>query len=344
MISETIDSRLRTDRIILILGLTLSLATQMLAQPGVLRLGEPVTGALAKDEVRSFLIGLRSGQFLELALAAEEGTYQFQLFSPDSNEISSASVASNAAWDSRLAWVAAVAGNYQVRTQKVSGEAGPFRISVEVLRDSGDGDDTRVAAWGAFNSAVRLSRGRQREEAKQAAEEYAKASALFHELDQQGQQAWAESGRCSSLFRSAGYAEAKDCLSSLLPLWQEIWNEDQATEALNGLGTATFLLGDPTAAVAFLEQGLERSRRFELPNREGTILNVLGVVYNALGNSVLELESLKAGLEIRRRLGNPGSISGSLNNLGAFHNDRGQYQEAVSFPPRSRGNSPHDWK
>jgi tetratricopeptide (TPR) repeat protein len=89
--------------------------------------------------------------------------------------------------------------------------------------------------------------------------------------------------------------------------------------------------GQPSQALAYLEQALPIQREVGDRGGEAATLANIGVVYNATGQPGQALAYYEQALPIQREVGDRGGEATTLANLGVVYNATGQPSKALEY-------------
>jgi CHAT domain-containing protein/Tfp pilus assembly protein PilF len=308
---------------------------------------------------------LQEGTYVRLFFDATDLYLQVQLLGPAGEEVARAESSQG-----RLSTIAAAAGRYRLAVAAANPKAGgAYRLTLETLRPSREGDADRVAADAALAATIRLETEHKPD---QAVEKARAALALYHQAqDLDGEfEAWNEIGSTYSRQREKdSEAATLNAYQKGLEVAEAAGSRRNQARVLTSLGV--FLTRPQTASGAeraqpYLERALPIWRDLGDPYHQSFVLYQLGIcryvmgrfdeavelyqqalplapsadlasgirtaignVYLVRGESLKALESLDNALKIAEDGGDKGAEAAALTGAGNIHQRRGEPQKAL---------------
>jgi tetratricopeptide (TPR) repeat protein len=128
----------------------------------------------------------------------------------------------------------------------------------------------------------------------------------------------------------------------ILPMWESarsaarrLGNRIEESRALNNLGVAHMIMGEPLTAMTFYKQGLDLARELGDRRGEGYALCNLGNVCTTLGETTEAIGYYEQDLAIAREIGDRRGEITSLGNLGSAYKMQGEIGKTVSYYERA---------
>lgn len=319
-----------------------------------------------------YLINASAEQFLQILVQQKGMDVVLTLSGPDGQPISSVDRPNGTYGKETLSAHVKDSGTYKLHINSLRKVAakGSYTLSITALRSSLPGDDARVLAEQAVSEGERLRALGTAESFRGAIERFERAAALWREMREPYEEAWALYGAGWSYASLGDNQEAARCFSRAVPTmgmlgdtygeattrtglaWAEMYLGETADAledfskasqlhaevgdvrgigvTLHGLGWVQLLSGDLDRARGSFERALGFRRAARDLRGEALTLVALGKVRSRLGSSVEAFENLNAALRIIRDLGDKYAEADTLSHIGWIYISGGRWSEALS--------------
>ena len=131
------------------------------------------------------------------------------------------------------------------------------------------------------------------------------------------------------------YAEATQSLEQALTLARQINNRWRISFTLNNLGIVARMMGDYQAAKAYYQESLKLKQEFGDSRGAAISLNDLGNIACALEEYKEALKLHQESMALCKEIGDRMGVARSLNNLGMVAHEQGRYSEARRYHEES---------
>ncbi len=135
--------------------------------------------------------------------------------------------------------------------------------------------------------------------------------------------------------QASQFRAAKDSYQQALSAYREISDRPGESAALQGLGIASYSLGNYAEAIKFYQQSLTVIRTIGDRQGEGAVIGNLGIAYYSLGDYGKAAEYLQQHLAIMRTIGNRQGERQALGDLGNVYYALGDYPKAIEYQQQS---------
>jgi CHAT domain-containing protein/tetratricopeptide (TPR) repeat protein len=336
----------------------------------LLRPGEHVERAIARDELHQYSIGLAAGEFLEITVRQDEAIIALTLYSPDKAKLVEVGTPARNYGPQTLVFLADHAALYRLEV-RASGNRGRYSLRIETRNDPGQRERLRVSAQQALADAhkprlqsppkpveEKLGYERARMIAREAGDGLVEAMALSYQASAELALGDAQAGldhliEASLICRAIGErrdeaelleAAAKAYKSYFGDLERAFATFDQAIRVLRESGDqggeasllfnialARFDLGDYQEALDLYHQALAIRRAMGDHEWESNILNSIGKIYSSLGNYKVALDYYQQVLALARQENNRPFQAGFLNNIALTYEILGERERAEAY-------------
>jgi CHAT domain-containing protein/tetratricopeptide (TPR) repeat protein len=296
-------------------------------EPVRLEPGHPITRDLAGGGTQSYLVGLKAGQYIQLAADQKGIDVILRLLSPAGSPIIEVDSPNGAYGPERASEVADAAGDYrvEVKSGNAADKPGQYEMRIEELRPATAQDRTRVAAERIYAEAEDLRRQRAWDKATAI---YQQARGLWRSIDDRG-------GEASTLYRVGMMREALGDGDQALDLYAQAIAGYQAARdphgeamALNRRGRLLDARQTSGEALASFQQALEVFRKLGELHGQASVLNNIGVTNFNLGKVRPAVEAYEEASGLWKRLGDTENEGKTLLNLGQIYVTQGRLDEA----------------
>lgn len=307
-------------------------------QESLPRLGHDVSieRQLSADEPHEYLVALRAGDYVHLAVDQRGVDVVVALYDPSGQELFEVDSPTGVRGTESVFAVVESAGDYRVEVRPWGEKpSGHYGIRVEAIRSATRQDRTRDAASRAFAEAEQLSQLGEADARHDAVARFEEALALWQTAGDLYQEAmsrrrlarlWSHLGEARKALHH--YEEALRLASSLEP-------DEQDAVLFNDVGSAYFQVGDMRQAAAFYEEALRVARALGDRREEIVALNNLAVHYKSVGEPWQALVFYDRALEGWRDLGDRAGEASTLYNIGSVYILLDKLPEALDALSRS---------
>jgi CHAT domain-containing protein/Tfp pilus assembly protein PilF len=287
---------------------------------------------LATGQRHVYDIAVDAGQFLHAVVAPQGIDVAVSLTAPDGRELLANDWSSDHVVPETMMIIAETKGRYRVIVKPaVEGAlAGRYAIHVEALRPATPEDAIRARVMRTFEAGMRLRRGTQPTEWKQAVGPLQDAVEGFREVGDREHEARA-------LLEAAANGnnllapEARDLANRALAIYRALGDEIGAARAIGMLGYFYMGSGDSAEALRWLTDSLSLNRKVGNATQEASSLVNIGIVHARTGQSERAQDAFLRALALARTLHLTGAVGFALNNLGIVTKTLGDYRLSLSY-------------
>lgn len=269
--------------------------------------GKPIERELSGGQAHEYNLALAAGTYLYVIVDQRGIDVVVRLAGPDGRLLMEVDSPNGINGPEPLQFIAQQSGSYRLTVASLENKAAPGRYEarIEELRPAQEKDRKRMAGVSALAEAEKLAAAEAAESKKAALEKAKAASALFHEIDEQG-------GEARSLFLTgelySALGEKKKAIETyeqVKPLARAIGDKDLEAKSFTSTGTIYWTIFERQKALECNLQALPLLRAAGDRLGEGTTLYLLGRIYSALGNPQKAVESFQQALPLIKPLKQP---------------------------------------
>jgi len=301
---------------------------------------------LAAGQSDVYVLDLESDQFLGVDIEPHGVSLSATLSDPSGVRVAAAQDPGGGDTPLRLSAVARESGHYRlVVVAAAPGPSGRYHLTAAAPRTASDRDRRWVEADAEVAEAARLGVEGTAESRREALRHYERARALWEELGEPGEQAYALNESAVIQFQLGAFEDARAAEQRALPLWQRAGNVRGESEALSNLASTVMRLGDLTAARQYYEQVLPKFHQLGLTREEAVVLNNIGTVHKDQGDAREALADYARSLPLRRQAGDLRGEATTLMNMGVAYRMLGErtraldaYQDALPLARAAKDN------
>jgi len=258
--------------------------------PPRLEPGVPREREIHGGETHEYRISVQAGDYARVTVDQAGVDVALRLVGPSGEEIAASDGVGGQKEKELVSWIAAGAGTFRLLvTLHGPDGAGLYRLTLEELRPSRDGDAGRVLAERA----------------------YLEASHWLALEDQDSKE------------------KALAKLQESLGLWQSIGDLPREVDALNNIGPIHRSRGRTVFALAVYSRALALARQFGDRRGEGQTWNNLGVAHHQLSQYKVAIQELQEARRIWEELDDPGELANTLYCLGVVQYDSDELETAL---------------
>ena len=311
-------------------GLAAQLDAQTVAAEPVWKTGlvlqRPVAGN-APDVLR---IRLAQG-WLVIFEAMQSGTdLAVSLRDPAGQTVAEANAFNGRYGPETLAAISGTGGEFRLEVRTDNPQAGPseYTLRVRELRPATTGDGDLVAAYAAYQQGLKLAAARTATGTSQAMEQFRRAHDFFSRSGDRYMDGLV-TYELGVRVRNTDNPSALRWFREAADSFHAVADRRLEASALNSVGGALSIQGEPQEALRFYQQALALFVAVGESWDQANQLNNIGLAEARLARWQSALDSYRKALEIFRELKNPAAQAVVFNNLGAAYQDLGDSDEAL---------------
>jgi len=338
-----------------------------------LTLGQPVDRELKAGATDDYRIPLKAGEYLQLSIAQLKIDVSYTIYEPHGKAIGTIN------WEDQDApeslWLGAdESGDYRlaitgVTVKGANAHYSATLVKVGELKTAPINDLTYVKAYRLFFQAESLSRQKDKESIRQAAEAYEQALPLWRAVKDRIGEANTLDGLGFVLSTLSENDKAIESYKAAIEIWRSV-NNHQREEAnslhdlaqsglsfsermdilkkeqelrrllndskgqalaLSNIGAAYLQQADFQVTLAYFQEALTLGRASGDTATEARILSNIGAVYFSLGEFQSAFDYSKQVLPLRRAAGDHRGESITLANLGSIYRELGEPQRSLEY-------------
>jgi len=308
---------------------TLAFQTTTSVGPQRLEQGQSVEKQIAENEMQSYRLDLKAGEFVHVVIRKLGVNVAATLFAPDGKpivEANSSPTTQEAEW---ISYISPASGEYRVDVRNDSGAVkGKYEIRLNERRISNAGNELRLSAQGLFNDATRLAR---KKDYSGALENYQRAFVIYKQTSRPVEEAVTINSiarvSASLLDYESAIAHYKDALT----IYRDLKDVHGEGITLHSLGSAYLSTGRYDDAIDNLEQAAQAREKVGFIQGEAVSLRTTGIAYSSLGRQEKAIEHFQRALAIFREVKDRAEEGRTLNSIGLAYNFLSQYGRATEY-------------
>ena len=293
--------------------------------------GQPVEREIAGGESHSYLIRLRAGQFIRVAVDQKGIDLTLALAAPQGEAGKPVAEANLTRVDMEsLSYEATVSGDYRftIRALGATTLSGAYQARLEQKDAATAQDRQRITAERLLGEGYPLY---QRGQAQPATEKFEQALPLWREIGDQYWEAYTLTYLGNAGLNLSRLEKAIDYFEQARVLSRDLKDRGSEGNALNGLGTSFRLLGQAEKAIEYLKESVAIRRETKNRYGEGSTLGNLGLAYNDLSQHEKAIECYEQALQISREVKDRALETRALNGLGIASRELSRYEKAIDY-------------
>ena len=322
--------------VFLLLGGTIAVRIRTVRATGVsaqerLEAGKPIEREIAAGATQSFALRLQAKEFIHVFIFQRGVNIAATLVAPDGKKLVEADTPLSTQEAEWLTYVAAAAGDYEIRVRAVDNGSPPgrFEIWLEEQRQSAPTDEARLTAQSLLAEAKILYEEDKTESYRKAIEKYKQAVALYAQAGRRTEEAVTLTSAARALAYISENLAAMEHFNKALLIYRERKDVHGEGTALNGIGFVLYYLNRYEEAIRYYKEALEARRRVGYRAGEGQTFTNLGFAYQSLNRFDEAIQYNEQALAIWRELKNQANEASTLGQLGYSYFKAKQNEKAV---------------
>ena len=342
---------------------------------GPLDASKPVERAIATGETHSYLLPLKSHEFVHVVIRQRGIDVAVALVGPDGKKIVESDAPQSAQEAEWITHVADAPGEYRIEVRAGSGNApaGRYEIAIEERRTAIDADALRHTAFRASADANRSfgeknypiavekyqealtayrASNRRVEQAvtlnciarvavartdfQTSLARFTDALTIYRDLEDIHGQGATEQDIGNATFSISRFDEARTHFERALDARRKTGYRAGEGMTLRTLGSALSSMGQQEKAIEYYDQALTISRREKFRAEEARTLSSLGIANAQLGRQDKAIEYFEAALTISRELKDRATESQTLGNIGVANRNLSRFEDAIRYYEQMR--------
>lgn len=265
--------------------------------------GSEILRDLSGGQTHSYQLDLQERQFVRIIVEQRGIDVIISLEDPNGKQISEIDSPNGVGGTEEIPYVAEQTGRFRfiVRSHDESVKAAQYLIRLDGPRPAGPQDASRSSGERAMSEGNRLTRQGKAEAMRQSIARFEDAARFYQEAGDLNKHGEALYGIATSMFVLGDVKKAAEALGPILDLARRIRDRSLEGRALGGLAAAAASMGDPRRAMEFNRQSLVIVREQKDVTNEVDILSNLGATHSLLGEYHEALESYRQAIDITRR-------------------------------------------
>jgi CHAT domain-containing protein len=304
------------------------------AQPGSLKLAQPIEREIAAGETHSFTLTLTAGQYAHVVVDQRGVDVVVSVFAPNGTRLAQVDMPNGNTGPEPVSLVAETTGAYRVDVLSTSTKMpGRYEVKVDDVHTATESDRKRITGQELFTEAKTLRYQRTKESYQQAAPKYNASLAIWRAVNDKLMEAFTlyEVG---VLYGDTGqYQQAIDSYSRAAVLFKELNLPASEADVTTNIGWVFGELDDTQNRLAMYDRAVELYRKAGIVNP--VLIGNFGTTYAQLGEYQRALNIHLQVLEMRLPLKEPLGIGITLRNIGDCYDRLGDKQKALDFYTRS---------
>lgn len=290
--------------------------------------GEAIERNITGGEVHHYKFSLENGQYLRLAVEQHGVDVVTSLLGADGEPL----IVADSAGKETLSVIASETTVYRVvvRPRQRNASAGRYVIRIEEQHPATPLDEFRINAEKLMAEGLQLSQRPDKENLRQASDNYQTALSLWRKLEDRREEARALYLIALVRQDSGETQAALESYQQSLELSRAEGDREREHLTLSALGTLYFALGDKRKAIDCYSQSLSFSQAQSNRTLETSLLVNLGVAYKALGDHARALDFYQQALPPARALGDQEMEAAVLTNLARLYDLTGDKQNSFA--------------
>ncbi|MEP7340695.1 MAG: CHAT domain-containing tetratricopeptide repeat protein [Acidobacteriota bacterium] len=291
-----------------------------------LQFGEAIERDITGGEVHHYKFSLENGQYLRLAVEQRGVDVVTSLLGADGEPL----IVTDSAGKETLSVIASETTVYHVvvRARQRNAGDGRYVIRIEERHHATPLDEIRINAEKLMAEGMQLSQRPDKENLRQAGDNYQTALSLWRKLEDRREEARALYLIALVRQDSGETQAALESYQQSLELSRAEGDREREHLALSALGTLYFALGDKRKAIDCYSQSLSFSQAQSNRTLETSLLVNLGVAYKSLGDHARALDFYQRALPSARAMGDQEMEAAVLTNLARLYDLTGDKQNS----------------
>lgn len=292
---------------------------------------KPSQASITRAAVHSFRVELDSGQFLRALISQENVNLLVTLSDATGRKLGEFVCLQGET--SPLNFAAETSGAYRLDVSPLGEEAdgGTYKINIEEVRASKDGDEFRVAAARSQSDGARLLLEWRRESFQRALEKYEEALQLWKRAGEKGGELYALR-KVGEILRSLSELQRSlDFYQQAFKLSKAIGDRPAEAAVLNESGYVLLSLGRNRQSLESFQQALKLSRSINDRKEEARALNNIGEAFSAYGQLPKSLDYYRQAQTIYNEIGDERGQAQTFLYLGYAYSDLSETRLALDF-------------
>lgn len=297
--------------------------------PPLLETGKTLEREIRAGEVHEYRIAVRAGDYARVTVDQSGADVALRLAGPAGEEVAASDGVAGRKEGELVSWIAASGGDFHLFL--TPREEGIYKLTLEELRPSKEGDRERLAAERAYMEAAHWLALEDQDSKEKALRELQEALGLWKSIGDRPREVEALN-QIGAIHRKRGKAVFAVALyGRALALARESGDRRGEAQAWNNLGAAHHQLGQYPVAIQDLEEARRIWEELEEPNELATTLYSLGVLQYDGDEMAAALESFNRALDLRRELRQESGQAILLNGIATIHREQGEGDRALEL-------------
>lgn len=286
---------------------------------------------IAGGEAHSYSLALSAGDFVRLAVEQRGIDLVITLRSSDGKPPVRTASAIGFSSQQRLAFVAELAGDYQltVRSSRSAAARGAYTLNVEDWRPVEPKDENTLAGERLFAEAEQLTLQGNAGATRRGIEKFEAALPFWRAAGDRLLEAFTLLKIGLALHNLSAFKEALDRYNQALPIFEAIGEERGVAHTLTNLGWSHAGLGQLGKAIGYYKRSLEIRRRLGEPRSLAQTLTLVADALQATGDPQQAIERYQEALPLALAARDQAIEAFTLNGLGWLYNQMGEYGKAL---------------
>lgn len=300
--------------------------------PPLLEPGKTLEREIRPGEVHEYRIAAQEGDYARVTVDQSGVDVALRLAGPSGEEIGASDGAGGRKAGELLSWIAGTGEGFRlIVTPHDPDGAGLYKLALEELRPSKEGDHRRVAAERAYQEADHWLALQVQDSKEKALAKLQEALILWQSIGDRPREVEALN-QIGALHRKLGKADFAVALyGRAIALARESGDRRGEAQAWNNLGAAHHQLGQYPVAIQDLEQALRIWEELEDPKELANTLYSLGVLQYDGDEMGAALESFNRSLDLRRELRQESEQAILLNGIASIYREQGEGDKALEM-------------
>jgi CHAT domain-containing protein/Tfp pilus assembly protein PilF len=290
----------------------------------------PLQRTLKGGESQSYRLPATTGQFFRVLIRPDGSPLSIRLGAPSGAGIATVLNTAGDLRDLPVSNIAEETGTYELEFTLTDPDTSKrtYVINLTEIRAATVGDEKRVAAERAFQTAKRLQAQGSKESLQQAIAAFESALPLWRAIADQTQEGRTFDAMGDTYWSLGQLAKAKECFTQALSLAKATNDQLGEASALNNVGV-TAILADPKRALAYFQESLPLSSAAGDRKLEADTLSNVGAVYLRMGDPRKSLEYATRAVDLKRESGDRKGELSFLTNLATVYSALGDQHRAL---------------
>ncbi len=314
------------------LGFAVFLSITVSAQ-SELRLDQPQTREIKKDEIQIFKVMAKSGDFARVVVRQKKSDVSLKLFSAKGEKLIAVDNSDSAEEPERISFIAADAGEFRVEVNglKTWQAPGDYEIKLEVLRPLTAKDKSRIEAEKFYDQAILVWFSGQTDAKNLAVKSFRESLPFFQTAEDRFGEAFVYYylGILSLGLNDSQKSIENSARSA--QIFREIKAFPQLAKVLSNEAAVHFKLENLTKAAELSRETLEIYRSLGDKKMIAEVGGNLALIASELGQARQALKQFEEILAIFQAENERSQEAWVLHNIGSVYDDLGEPAKAVEF-------------